>query len=173
MVKIGKWNDRKFNFDYPVDVHPVILARLRGTPARLVEILTDLPRDVMEKQADDTWSIIQNAAHLVDVDVLHLCRMDDYDNNIETLRPAGRSALDNYIPSFDRSSRADILKAFRLIRADLYGKLAELDEAGASRTAHHPRLDQPMRVVDMALFAAEHDDYHIARIYELVDLLGK
>jgi hypothetical protein len=173
MVKIGKWNDRKFNFDYPVDVHPVMLARLRGTPVRVEEILTDLPNDILTKEVDGTWSIQQNAAHLIDVDVLHLCRMDDYDNNLDELRPADLSVLDNYIPTFDRNSRADILKTFRSIRTDLYGKLAELDEAGASRTAHHPRLDQPMRVVDMSLFAAEHDDYHVARMYELLELLGK
>ena len=173
MVKIGKWNDRRFNFDYSVDVYPVMLARLRGTPARLDEILTDLPKDVLTKQVDGTWSIMQNAAHLIDVDVLHLCRMDDYDNNVDTLRPADRSAIDNHIPSFDRDSRADILKTFRLIRTDLHGRMAGLDEAGALRSAHHPRLDQPMRVIDMAYFAAEHDDYHLARTYELVELLAK
>jgi hypothetical protein len=36
------------------------------------------------------------------------------------------------------------------------------------RTAMHPRLKRAMRVVDMMLFHAEHDDYHFARIRTLV-----
>jgi hypothetical protein len=32
----------------------------------------------------------------------------------------------------------------------------------------HPRLNQPMRVVDLLFFVAEHDDYHLARISELI-----
>jgi hypothetical protein len=42
-----------------------------------------------------------------------------------------------------------------------------MDETAAARTAHHPRLDRPMRVMDLAVFVAEHDDHHLARITEL------
>jgi hypothetical protein len=35
------------------------------------------------------------------------------------------------------------------------------------RTGLHPRLNQPMRVIDLILFIAEHDDHHLARITEL------
>ena len=48
--------------------------------------------------------------------------------------------------------------------------MARLDRWDASRlsvTALHPRLNQPMRVVDMAFFTAEHDDHHLARMTEL------
>ena len=31
----------------------------------------------------------------------------------------------------------------------------------------HPRLERPMRLIDMMFFHAEHDDYHLARISEL------
>jgi hypothetical protein len=36
------------------------------------------------------------------------------------------------------------------------------------RTAVHPRLQMPMRLVDWAYFVAEHDDHHLARIRELI-----
>jgi hypothetical protein len=32
----------------------------------------------------------------------------------------------------------------------------------------HPRLQQPMRLVDSLYFVAEHDDHHIARISGLL-----
>jgi hypothetical protein len=33
----------------------------------------------------------------------------------------------------------------------------------------HPRLKQPMRLVDHLYFVAEHDDYHLARIWEMIE----
>jgi hypothetical protein len=33
-----------------------------------------------------------------------------------------------------------------------------------SRTSLHPRLQQPMRMIDHAYFVAEHDDHPIERI---------
>jgi len=32
------------------------------------------------------------------------------------------------------------------------------------RSAFHPRLKKPMRIIDLAFFVAEHDDYHLAKI---------
>jgi hypothetical protein len=32
------------------------------------------------------------------------------------------------------------------------------------RTGIHPRLKQPMRLIDMCLFVAEHDDHHLMRM---------
>ena len=69
------------------------------------------------------------------------------------------------------------LKAFFLA----YGTKAEereklLDRAqtiklsSASRAILHPRLKQPMRLVDHLFFAAEHDDHHLARMWELLHL---
>ena len=52
----------------------------------------------------------------------------------------------------------------------IVAQLEALSSADFSRTARHPRLQQPMRIVDMLLFHAEHDDYHLARIRELVRL---
>ena len=37
-----------------------------------------------------------------------------------------------------------------------------------SRTMLHPRLKAPMRLVDHLYFVAEHDDHHLARIWEMV-----
>ena len=35
------------------------------------------------------------------------------------------------------------------------------------RTALHPRLQQPMRILDSAIFQADHDDWHLSRIRDL------
>lgn len=43
-----------------------------------------------------------------------------------------------------------------------------LDAEIFARSAFHPRLKKQMRLVDMIFFQAEHDDYHLARISELL-----
>ncbi len=40
------------------------------------------------------------------------------------------------------------------------------------KIALHPRLNQPMRVIDLAQFVAEHDDHHIQTINELINKLN-
>ena len=49
-------------------------------------------------------------------------------------------------------------------------RLEKYDEAFITRTALHPRLLTPMRVIDLCFFVAEHDDHHLARIWELLQL---
>lgn len=38
MVKLIKWFDRKFDFNFPVSLYSTIVARVAGTPARVEEI---------------------------------------------------------------------------------------------------------------------------------------
>ena len=48
--------------------------------------------------------------------------------------------------------------------------LAGADASALERTARHPRLGTPMRLIDIAFFTAEHDDHHLARITEMMHL---
>jgi hypothetical protein len=69
---------------------------------------------------------------------------------------------------YNGKALSEILSSFRAARLRLIERLEGLDESGAARSALHPRLEQPMRVIDMMLFVAEHDDHHLARITELM-----
>jgi hypothetical protein len=51
-------------------------------------------------------------------------------------------------------------------------RLERYDEGLIVRTSLHPRLEQPMRVIDHALFVAEHDDHHLATITSLLRTLA-
>ena len=37
-----KWTDRTFSFDFPAGIYPEMIERVRGTPARLEELLAGL-----------------------------------------------------------------------------------------------------------------------------------
>ena len=60
------------------------------------------------------------------------------------------------------------LADFRRARDELVRRLEAFSEECAAVTALHPRLKAAMNVVDFAYFVAEHDDYHLARITELL-----
>jgi uncharacterized damage-inducible protein DinB len=47
-----------------------------------------------------------------------------------------------------------------------------LGPADLGHAALHPRLGQPMTVVDHLFFVAEHDDHHLAAIGELIRRFG-
>jgi hypothetical protein len=67
----------------------------------------------------------------------------------------------------------DLLAAFRASRSRQAARLDGLAEADFARVAVHPRLKQPMRLVDAVCFVCLHDDYHLARIGQIVRKLNE
>jgi hypothetical protein len=63
-----------------------------------------------------------------------------------------------------------ILADFRAARERLLKRVGELSPSLFARAIPHPRLKTPMRLVDHLYFVAEHDDHHLARIWELVSV---
>lgn len=176
------WNERRFAADLPLAMFPNVLERLRGAPPRLAERLSGLDGKQLVRRLGESWSILENAAHLVQVEAIWIGRLDDFARGLPELRPADSS---HQRPAAAASGAASangaagegeeagaIAAAFARARAQFVARLEALGEADLSRTALHPRLRQPMRVLDHMLFAAEHDDHHLARISELRRLLA-
>lgn len=171
MVQQTKWFDRTFDFSFPVGYFPSLLERLRGTPARIEERVGSFPKKILTTRVNGAWSIQEHVGHLYDLDELHSARLDDYDAGAEVLRAADlrnqktENALHNSQPI------AKLLSLFRKERLLFVRRLEVMDEFKLTRSALHPRLKIPMRVVDLALFVAEHDDHHIARMTALAKIL--
>jgi len=66
-----------------------------------------------------------------------------------------------------------LLERFRLLRGSLIFRLEALRPEDFALTALHPRLQKPMRMIDMCLFMAEHDDFHLTTIREMAGILRK
>ncbi|HWS52541.1 MAG TPA: DinB family protein [Pyrinomonadaceae bacterium] len=165
-----KWVERRFEFNLPVGVFPCVLERLRGTPARLEELVRGLSPGALTRRAGGAWSIQEQVGHLLDLDELHEGRLEDYDRGLPELRPADMSNRKTHEAGHNSARLADLLAAFREARAGFVRRLEGMDEEGAARAALHPRLRQPMRVIDLALFVAEHDDHHLAGITEIIQM---
>jgi uncharacterized damage-inducible protein DinB len=165
------WTDRTFPTDTPLSLFPGFLERLRGTPARLEDRIATLSADLITRRLDEKWSIQENAGHLVEVESLWLGRLDDFAAGLRTLRPAEMTNKRTSHAQYNSRPLPSILSEFRARRGLFVSRLESLDSPARERVAEHPRLKQPMRVVDMMLFASEHDDYHLARVTEMLRCL--
>jgi uncharacterized damage-inducible protein DinB len=168
MAERIKWIDRVFDLEVPPEIHPELIERLRGTPARLEDRLSGLAAETLVRREGDTWSIQEHAGHLTDVDALFLGRLDDYEAGLPELRPADMSGGKTFEAKHNESSLAEILGAFRACRMGYVARLESWDVELFARSSLHPRLKKTMRVCDMLHFQSEHDDYHLARITELM-----
>lgn len=168
MIALTPWFERKFNFDFPLGHFPLFLERLRGAAPRLEEITRGLAPEILTRRLDDKWSIQEQVGHLLDADELHEARLDDYRAGRLELRSANLSNSRTTAANHNAAVLGELLARFRQRRAAFVGQLETADEALIGRSALHPRLQQPMRLVDMVYFVAEHDDHHIAKIRELI-----
>ena len=163
-----RWFDRKFDIVLTVAAAPGLVERLRGTPARLEERLRGLDPAVLTRRWDNTWSIQENAGHLGDLEPLWLARVQDLEQGLPDLRPADLDNRRTFQANHNTRPLEDVLRVFREARALLVERLERATEADWLRSARHPRLGTPMRLLDLASFVAEHDDRHLARITELL-----
>ena len=167
-----KWIDRKFAFNYPVELYPEMIERVRGASARLDEYLNAAPAEVLTRQDEGRWSIQENAGHLYDLDELTLQRIDQYAAGVPVLHAADITNKATTAANYNSVSAATISQSFRERRNEVVTKLESFDPEMFARSAVHPRLNIPMRLVDFVFFEAEHDDYHLTRINELLKLFG-
>jgi hypothetical protein len=168
MIPVMKWPERTFNFDLPLGIYPCIIARLLGTPPHLNELVKSLPATKLIERPRQGWSIQEHVGHLIDVETLHDARIDDYLKQKDELTPADLSGRMTEAADYNGQAMDEILTRFRDVRLRLVARLEALDEATIARPSHHPRLGVPMRPIDMAYFAAEHDDHHIALIRQII-----
>ena len=171
MINQTPWAERRFNFDFPVGHLPCILTRLRGTPSRVEEISRSLSAAVLTTRIGNAWSIQEHIGHLLDLEELHENRLQDYEAHATTLRPADMKNPKTEEARHNSRSLESILTSFRRARLRFVRRFEEMDEAFLSKSALHPRLQQPMRVVDLAFFVAEHDDHHIGRMAALAQTI--
>jgi uncharacterized damage-inducible protein DinB len=163
-MKEPNWFERVFDFSFPAEYFPYVVERVRGTPARVEELVASFDPTILTTRPGGEWSIQEHAGHLLDLDELHTGRLDDFDANSPTLRPADLTNRKTYEANHNARPIADLLKDFRAARLEFVQRVENSDQADVIKTAMHPRLGVPMRLVDLLYFVAEHDDHHLASI---------
>jgi hypothetical protein len=169
MSEVPVWFERKFEFSFPVVQYPNLCVRLRGSPARLEEILRGVSRDVLVRKPGDKWSAQEHAGHLLDLEPLWLARVDDFLTDGDTLTVADLSNRKTHEANHNARELTEILTEFRAARFRLLERVGKSQPALFARSKLHPRLRQPMRLVDHLYFVAEHVDHQLGRMWEMIN----
>ena len=170
-MKADRWFGRKFEWRPAAGTFPMIVERLRGAPVRVEDKVRGLSGEALTRRVDDAWSLQENIGHLLDLEDLWLGRLEDFLSGAEELRPADLTNRATHEGNHNSKTISDITAAFRSCRMAFVERLDGLDAAQVSTEANHPRLKQPMRLIDLCFFTAEHDDQHLACMTELVKSL--
>jgi uncharacterized damage-inducible protein DinB len=165
------WFERKFEFTFPVEQHLNLCARLRGTPARLEDIVRGADPNVLVRRPDENekWSAQEHAGHMLDIEALWIARVADYFADASQLTVADLRNRKTWEAQHNQRPIEEILSEFRTARLQLMSRVEKSDPADLARVLPHPRLKTPMRLVDHLYFVAEHDDHHLAHIWELIN----
>src|SRR5713101_5956401 len=130
-----KWTERHFDFNFPVELYPEMIERLRGTPARLVDRISSLPADILTRRDGDRWSIQENAGHLLDLEPLVMRRLEEYIVHARELHAADMTNRKTYEANHNDVSVDSILNGFRSARMRLVEHLDGLAPEMFARVA--------------------------------------
>ena len=161
------WLEKQFDFDFPASMFGEFLHYLRETPAKIEALVKNLPKEVLVRRDEDSWSIQENAGHFLASESLFLGRLDDYENDAAVLRPARFDDNPTDKANFNEGEIQWILDKFRTQRETYISRLDTLNPEEFEKSILHPRLNKPMRLCDMLSFHAAHDEHHLTRIAEL------
>lgn len=163
MIEPLAWTARTFTFDLPLGAFPAVLERLRGTPARAGELVAGVPEDVLGARHNGKWSAKENLGHLSDLEPLDEKRLQDFLAGAAVLTAADVTNPVTETAGHNQTLIAAVLEHLRNARLEWVRNLESLTEQDIARSALHPRLRQPMRLLDWTYFIAEHDDHHLAK----------
>jgi uncharacterized damage-inducible protein DinB len=136
-------------------------------PDRVERAVRGIADDRLRQRAGDGWSIQEHVGHLCDLESLWDQRLDDFDAGASVLHPADLENRKTHDANHNGRELVDLLRELRAARGRIVSRLERMSQGELSRVALHPRLQQPMSVVDLGFFVAEHDDHHLQTIARL------
>jgi uncharacterized damage-inducible protein DinB len=110
----------------------------------------------------------EHVGHLYDLEELWWKRLQDFIQNKTILTAADLSNTKTKEANHNERSLEELLQAFTAERQKILETVYGFDAEMLARISTHPRLNQPMRMIDSLFFVAEHDDHHIAALSNLL-----
>jgi uncharacterized damage-inducible protein DinB len=167
-MKQVKWFERKFDFSFEQNIFPSIIERLEATPILLKNKVSIISREHLIKRENGKWSIQENIGHLIDLEPIWQGRLKDILNSEVEMRSIDLENKKTNLALHNDKNINNLLEELFNIRAVTIKELKNLTEIDVYKQALHPRLNKPMRIMDLFLFVAEHDNHHLSRITELM-----
>lgn len=159
------WFERNLRFGYTPEMLPFFLERLEGTIIRLEQKIRGIDNKILSQRWHDKWSIKENIGHLAEVDEVANKRIDEITSGATQMSPAVFEPKD-----YNPWPVEKVLDFFKKNRLSNVAKYRTLTAQQLMKSSLHPRLKVPMTPVDLAWFDAEHDDHHLVKINEILQL---
>lgn len=170
-MNTSKWFEREFDFSFDTDEYPGIYQRLQQAPGILTQIVINKPDHILSHSPGGKWSVKEHTGHLSILERLWRIRILDIMKKKPILTPADLNNKGTSEAGFNKYTITELLREFTEERMVTLSLLDSIDVPNESHICIHPRLQQPMRMIDILYFAVEHDDYHIAAARELTETL--
>jgi uncharacterized damage-inducible protein DinB len=162
MPRLSRWIERRFEYQPPAGEFPALVERLRGTPARVADrVRLARPAD-LTRRTGDAWSPQEDLGHLLDLEPLWMTRATELFAGARELSAADMSNARTHAAAHNDRAVEAIVAEFSVARGNLVALLDTATDDDVVRSATHPRLKRPMRLIDLCFFVAEHDDHHLA-----------
>ena len=143
-----------------------VLERLAAGPAALLAALKGTPDDVLRRRTGGKWSMIENAAHVRDIERVYQARFSKMafgDNPAFWMLDNDRAAE---ALKYAEADPAEVAKEFKRLREDSLALLRALPHEAWQRTGLHPEKGE-ISVEQLAARLADHGDAHIGKIRTL------
>ena len=154
-ITTKKWFERKFDFKVSNDDHAVVNNRLQQTIKKIQHLLAGIPNDLLVYKPQGKWSIKENTGHLAVLEPLWRERIIQIQTGEAVLAPADLENKATFDAGFNDLNILTILKKFIDERSRTLLLLNSVNEEDKTKSSLHPRLNQPMRIIDLAYFVAE------------------
>lgn len=167
-MSISKWFERKFDFSFDVEQYSTIYQRLQQAPGKLVTLIHDKPEEILTHQREGKWSVKEHVGHLFLLEPLWRTRIQDILEKKPTLTPADLDNKKTSEAGFNNNPVSALLQKFIAERKETLSLLDSINVKDQQGTSLHPRMQQPMRIIDIMYFTAEHDEHHMGVISEII-----
>jgi uncharacterized damage-inducible protein DinB len=172
-MNTSKWFDRQFDFNLSNDEYALVYKRLQHSIDKLQQIVPGLSNDVLIYKPQGKWSIKEHTGHLSVLEPLWRERVVQIQQGKPVLTPADLENKATFEAGFNDWHITILLEKFTTERNQTLLLLDSIKEEDKIKTSLHPRLKQPMRIIDLAYFVAEHDEHHLKAIEEISGLFNK
>lgn len=167
---ISKWFERTFDFSFDVEQYATIYQRLQQAPGTLATLIQQIPEELLTVKPDGKWSVKEHIGHLSLLEPLWRTRIQDILEKKPTLTPTDLDNKKTSEAGFNNVPVADLLQKFVEERKETLALLDRINVKNQQGTSLHPRMQQPMRIIDILYFTAEHDAHHAGVIAELINV---
>jgi uncharacterized damage-inducible protein DinB len=163
-----KWFDRKFDFNFGMERYDSLYERLQNASVKYKKEVLDLPEKILQLKPEDKWSIKENIGHLLLLEPLWYIRFREIKEGNPEMSPADLNNTATHESSFNQMAVQTLVENFTKSRNKTINFLNGLKQEEFSLSSIHPRLQKPMRIIDMMHFVAEHDDHHLNTIRTII-----